>query len=137
MPISKTKTSQKLLICGLLDTRMSTSILSYHMAKELRMDIRSGDHIILKTASGEEMDVKEVGSIWLDLYECKYERNKFSSRKRIEVITSDSLDGDKDLLISRGSMYKLLLPINWPFYSESTEIITSNLSKEEAQEIII
>ena len=93
MTISKKRNAQKLLICGLLDTDMSISILSYQMAKELKLEIRSGDHITLKTASGEEMDVQGVGSIWLDLYEGKYERNKFSSRKRVEVIVSDSLDG--------------------------------------------
>ena len=55
----------------------------------------------------------------------------------VEVIVSDSLDGDKDLLLSRGAMYKLiLLPINWPFCSENPEIITSNLSREEAKAII-
>ena len=53
--------------------------------------------------------MKGVGSIWLDLYEGKYETNKFSSRKMVEVIISDYLEGDEDLLLSRGSMYKLIL----------------------------
>ena len=34
-------------------------------------------------------------------------------------------------------MYKLiLLPSNWPFHSENPKIITSNLTKEEAETII-
>ena len=83
------------------------------MANELKLKMNSGDHISLKTASGEEMDVQGIGSIWLDLFEGKYERNKSSSRKKVEVIISNSLDGDEDLLLSRGAMYELiLLPSN-------------------------
>ena len=48
--ISKSKCSQKLLIYRLIDTGTSTSIISYQMVKELKMEIRSGDHITLKMA---------------------------------------------------------------------------------------
>ena len=90
MTISKKRNTQKMLICGLLDTGTSTLILSYQMVKELKLQMNPGDHITLKTASGEEMDIKGVGPIWLDLFEGKYERNKSSSRKRVEMIISDS-----------------------------------------------
>ena len=49
----------------------------------------------------------------------------------------NSLDRDEDLLLSRGMMYKLiLLPHNCPFNSKDSEIITSNLTKEEDQTTI-
>ena len=55
----------------------------------------------------------------------------------MNIIISDSLDGDKDILLSRQAMEKMiLLPNNWPFHSDDTEIITSKLTKEEAVEII-
>ena len=72
------------------------------MAKELKLKMSPGDHIILKIVSGEQMEVQGVGCIWLDLFEGKYERNKSSSRKKVEVIISNSIDGDEDLLLSRG-----------------------------------
>ena len=137
MTVSKRKESEKMLICSLLDTGTSTSILSHEMAKELKLKLQSGDHITLKTANGEEMNVQGITSIWLDMYEGKYERNKLSTRKKVDVIISDSLDGDEDILLSRKAMEKLiLLPTNWPFHSEEPEIITSKLTKEEASEII-
>ena len=137
MTVSKRKDSDKHLICSLLDMGTSTSILSHKVAKELNLKLQSGDHIILKTASGEEMDVRGITHIWLDMFEGRYERNKLSTRKRVKIIVSNSLDDDEDILLSRQAMEKLiLLPNNWPFRSDDTEIITSKLTKEEAAEII-
>ena len=93
----------------------------YDMTRELKMEINSGDQITLRAANSGEITVNGAGSIWLDLYEGKYETNNPSSRKMIDVIISESLDGDEDLLLSCGSMYKLfLLPQNWPFCSDDT-----------------
>ena len=55
----------------------------------------------------------------------------------MNIIVSSSLDGDEDILLSRQALEKMiLLPPNWPFCSDDTDIITSKLSKEEADEII-
>ena len=55
MIISKSRSSQKMLICSLFDTGTSTSILSLDIAKELKIDIKPADHITLRAANGEEM----------------------------------------------------------------------------------
>ena len=85
------------------------------------------------------MDVQGLSYIWLDMFEGKYERNKLSTRKRIKIIVSNSLDDDEDILLSRQALERLiLLPSNWPFRDDTnqSQIITSKLSKEEAEEII-
>ena len=62
------------------------------------------------------MIVQGLAHIWLDMFEGKYERNKLSTRKRVKIIVSNSLDEDKDILLSRQAMERLiLLPTNWPF----------------------
>ena len=76
------------------------------MAKELKLKMDSGDHIILKTESGEEINVQGIASIRLDLFEGKYKRNKLSTRKKVNIIILDSLDSDEDLLLSRRAMEK-------------------------------
>ena len=99
MTISKKKDTDKLLICSLLDTGTSTSILSHKVATELKLKLDSGNHISLRTANGESMDVQGLSYIWLDMFEGKYERNKLSTRKRIKIIVSNSLNDDEDILL--------------------------------------
>ena len=105
----------------------------------MKLKLENGDHISLKTANGEEMDVKGLSHIFLDMYEGKHERNLPFTRKRIRIIVSNSLDDEEDILLSRNALERLiLLPKSWPFRDDSNDsrIITSKLTKEEAEEII-
>ena len=87
MTISK-KDSDKLLICSLLDTGTLTSILSHKVAKELKHKLEDGNHISLKTANGEAMDVKGLSYIYLTWKSClrrsgsSYGNTRMSLRKK-------------------------------------------------------
>ena len=73
------------------------------------------------------------------MYKGKHERNQLCTRKRIRVIVSEALDDDEDILLSRSALERMiLLPNNWPFRDDTdqSQIITSKLSKEEAEEIL-
>ena len=58
MTVSKKKDSEKMLICSLLDTGTSTSILSHQVAKELKLKLQPGDHVTLKTSNAKRWTCK-------------------------------------------------------------------------------
>ena len=55
----------------------------------------------------------------------------------MEVIISELLDGDQELLIIQSSMFKLfLLPQNWPYRCDNTKFKTCNMDKDKVSNIL-
>ena len=126
-----------MLICSLMDTGTSTSLLSHSIAKELHLDIIPADYITLKAADIEEMVINGISMIWLDIYEGEYKCNKPSTKKAVDIIMSESLDRNEELLISRASMLKLFLLLrDWPYKCDPSEFKTCILDKEDTEKII-
>jgi hypothetical protein len=100
-------------------------------------EVVDDDSVVLRDASGKEMHVDGVAYMYVDLYEGKYYRNARSTRTRIGVIVSSSLNDDEELLLSKGDIEKLrLIPSNWPFAGDFSQCRRSTLSQAEAEQII-
>ena len=101
---------------ALLDTGTSTSIICTKLAKLLKLKIIKDDSIVLRDASGKKMHVNGISYVYVDLYEGEYVRNSPSTRTRICVIVSSSLNSNEELLLSRSDLEKLRLILNnWPY----------------------
>ena len=87
---------------------------------------------MLRDASGKKMEVNGVSYIYVDLYEGKHVRNSPSTRTRICVIVSSSLNSNEELLLEK----LRLIPKNWPYVHDYTDCRKSELSQEDAEEII-
>ena len=75
-----------MLLCSLLDTGTSTSILSNNITKELNLEITPADRIALRAANGEEMNINGLSLLWLHIYEGQYEGNKPLTKNLVEVV---------------------------------------------------